>query len=374
MKKIFLSFLLLLAFTISCTSPIIDEQKIAQAAEKVVQWQINNFSYLNSGNLHDYGIDAWTNGVFYLGLAKWASVSAEGEKYLDWLYHEIGQKNNWQIPANFINYPKYGIYHADELCVAQFYLELFDMYKDRQLIEATKNRLDSIMENPPSNDMSFHNKQSWTWCDAVFMAPPVYLGIARIENDTTYVNFMHNRFMDTYNHLFDTQEHLFFRDDSYFDKREENGEKIFWGRGNGWVIAGLTNIIQLLPDNSEWKPFYVDLFQKMAARLVQLQRNDGFWYASLLDPDSYPAPETSATALISYSIAYGIRNDILDRNRFSDALKKAWSALLTAINDEGKLGWVQSIGADPKKVTEEMNAIYGVGAFLMAASEIYQLN
>ena len=180
MKKIFLSFLLLLAFTISCTSPIIDEQKIAQAAEKVAQWQINNFSYLNSGNLHDYGIDAWTNGVFYLGLAKWASVSAEGEKYLDWLYHEIGQKNNWQIPANFINYPKYGIYHADELCVAQFYLELFDMYKDHQLIEATKNRLDSIMENPPSNDMSFHNKQSWTWCDAVFMAPPVYLGIARI--------------------------------------------------------------------------------------------------------------------------------------------------------------------------------------------------
>lgn len=212
-------------------------------------------------------------------------------------------------------------------------------------------------------DMSYRNKQTWTWCDALFMAPAAYLGIANIENDTTYINATHKQFMATYNHLFDKEEKLFFRDDSYFEKREENGEKVFWGRGNGWVVAGLANIIDLLPDNISVKPFYIDLFREMSKKLVTLQHEDGFWHASLLDSNSYPWPETSATALITYGLAYGINNEILKDKCFSESMYKAWTALLTAINEEGKIGWVQPIGADPKKVTKEMTAVYGVGAF-----------
>lgn len=377
MKTTYLSLLLFLSCIsdtfISCVSDnMSNKPKIADIANKVADWQIDNFSYVDSGNLHDYGIDSWTNSVFYLGLAKWASVSTHGTKYYDWLY-KIGEKNNWQIPSNFITYPKYGIYHADELCVAQFYIELYDIYERPLLVNAAKQRLNAIMSNPPSEDMSFRNKQSWTWCDALFMAPPVYLGIAHLENDSRYIRFMHHQFLATYEHLFDKQENLFFRDDSYFDKKEANGEKIFWGRGNGWVIAGLANIIRMLPSNSGEKSFYVDLYCKMAARLVQLQDDDGFWHASLLDPDSYPSPETSATALITYALAYGINNNILEKEQFSNALNKAWEFLLTTVNDEGKVGWVQPIGADPKAVTKDMTAVYGVGAFLMAASEVYSM-
>lgn len=356
------------------TNNNINKQDIEIVSDKVTDWQIANFSYQDSVNPHDHSIDSWVNSVFYLGLTRWATISNEGDSYYDWLYHNIGQKNSWQIPSNFINHPQYSIYHADELCVAQFYLELYDKYKDQSIVNATRHRLDAILDNPPSMDMNYRNKQTWTWCDALFMAPAVYVGIANIENDTTYIDAMHRQFMATYNHLYDNEEKLFFRDDSYFDKREENGEKIFWGRGNGWVIAGLANIIENLPKDSTLRPFYVDLFKELSEKLVQLQHEDGFWHASLLDPNSYPSPETSATALITYGFAYGINNGILKERRFLESATKAWSSLLTAIDDEGKLGWVQPIGADPKKVTKEMTAAYGVGAFLMAASEVYRMD
>lgn len=375
-KRVFYLSLFVTSILIGCTSGRQFHQtrsNVAVTADKVAEWQINHFSYRDSGNLHDYGIDAWTNGVLYLGLVRWASVSPNGGRYYHWLYNEIGEKNSWQIPANFVDYPRYGIYHADELCVAQFYIDLYKKYKQAGMIEPTIQRLEQIMSNPPDSSMSYRNKQSWTWCDALFMAPPVYLGMAQLQNDTAYAEFMHTHFMATYHHLFDKEDHLFYRDDSYFDKREANGEKIFWGRGNGWVIAGLANILQLLPENDSRRLFYLGLFKEMTERLVQLQNPKGYWHASLLDTESYPAPETSATALITYALAYGINHHILEKEKYDQPLKNAWSHLLSVVDEEGKLGWVQPIGADPKSVTAEMTAVYGVGAFLMAAAEMHNL-
>lgn len=372
--SLFLSFLFLSALT-GCKSSGVNDafrRQVLLSGDKVVEWQIHNFSYRDSGNLHDYGIDAWTNGVLYLGMTRWAAVSPNGDAYYNWLYNEIGEKNNWKIPANFVDYPQYGIYHADELCVAQFYIELFKKYKNREMVQPTIARLDQIMNHPPDAGMSFRNKQNWTWCDALFMAPPVYLGIAQLEDDPTYAQFMHRHFMDTYRHLFDKEDNLFYRDDSYFDKREANGEKIFWGRGNGWVVAGLANILELLPKDDPTRPFYSDLFKIMLERLVQLQNPKGYWHASLLDPESYPAPETSATALITYALAYGINHNLLEKESFEEPLMMAWQHLISVIDETGKLGWVQPIGADPKSVTMEMTASYGVGAFLLAASEMYR--
>lgn len=374
MRIILLTIMFVLS-VVSCsnTNSNTKKQEIAKVADMVADWQINNFTYRDSGNLHDYGIDAWTNSVFFLGLSQWAEISENNERYYSWLYNDIGEKNKWTIPANFANYEPIGIYHADELCVAQSYIKMYDKYGEHKIIESTKNRLDTIMANPGNTSMSYKNKQTWSWCDALFMAPQVYLAIAQIENNNLYVDFMHDKFKATYYHLYDKEEHLFFRDDSYFEKREINGSKIFWGRGNGWVIAGLANIIKLFPKDDLRREFYVDLYIDMATKLASLQHEDGFWHASLLDPDSYPSPETSATALITYGLAYGINEGLLDRSTFYDPMMKAWNSLLSAVNEEGKLGWVQPIGADPKKVTYDMTSVYGPGAFLMAASEIYKM-
>lgn len=351
-------------------------QTLQTTLNKVADWQIKNFTYSKSGSagyLHDAGIDAWTNGTLYLGMAQWAAISIDGAKYYKWLNDKIGDENDWQIPANFKDMPKYSLYHADELCIGQFYLNMYSVFGKEKMMQSTLERADWIIANPPSEDMSSRSKQAWTWCDALFMAPPVYADLARLTGDKKYLKFMDEHFKQTYRHLYDADSGLFFRDDSFFNKKEVNGEKIFWGRGNGWVAAGLVNILKILPEDSNLRSFYEDLFVELVGQLVSLQSSDGFWHASLLDPAEYLSPETSATALIAYALAYGINSELLDRTEYMPPLKKAWNALESAIDADGKLGWVQPIGADPKTVTEDMTAVYGVGALLMAGAEYYQM-
>ncbi|MDR2843617.1 MAG: glycoside hydrolase family 88 protein, partial [Candidatus Symbiothrix sp.] len=335
-------------------------------------WQMRHFKYrkeASPGYLHDYGIDAWTNAVLYIGMEKWANLSGDSACY-QWLYN-IGMESKWKLAENFIQIPSYGIYHADELCMGQFYLAMAEDFPNQpEIYKNTQTRIESILSNPPHPEIHVNNKQVWSWCDALFMAPPVYSRLTQLTGDEKYLRFMDQQFRASYQHLYDPEEHLFFRDSSFFDQREANGKKIFWGRGNGWVAAGVVNILKTLPENSPYRPFYENLLKELVIRLASLQDPSGFWHASLLDPDSYPSPETSASALITYAIAYGINQNLLDKKEFEPVVKKSWKALSSAVDSEGKLGWVQAIGANPKKATADMTAVYGIGAFLMAGSEI----
>lgn len=372
-KKIIL-FVFVISLT-ACNKHIVaDKAWQLNKVDKVAMWQINNFNFANNGSpgyLHDYGLDAWTNAVLYMGMFEWANAT-NNQKYFDWL-NDIGDKNKWKVPANFMAYPAYTIFHADELCMSQFYLQLYGKYQQKYMLDSTLQRVDAIINIRPNDKMDARSKQKWTWCDALFMAPNVYIQLYNITNNDIYLEFMHNEFMDTYEYLYDKENKLFFRDDSFFDKREKNTKKIFWGRGNGWVVAGLANMLKNMPEKYEHKAFYENLLKEMLIRLVKLQNKNGFWHASLLDPKSYPAPESSATALITYAMAYAINNNILPKKQYQPIVLKTWNALQTVVNNEGKLGYVQPIGADPRKVTIDMTAVYGVGAYLMAASEMQKM-
>ncbi|MDO6425126.1 glycoside hydrolase family 88 protein, partial [Saccharophagus degradans] len=81
------------------------------------------------------------------------------------------------------------------------------------------------------------------------MAPPVWTKLSKVTQDSKYLDFMDKQYHKTYNMLWDKEEKLFFRDKSYFNVREKNGEKIFWARGNGWVFGGLALMIPDFPND-----------------------------------------------------------------------------------------------------------------------------
>jgi unsaturated rhamnogalacturonyl hydrolase len=373
-KKLLGIISLLIILTACSASHKLKPSEVEDIVNKTADWQLKHFSYAENGSpgyLHDYGIDAWTNAVLYIGLQQWAETTSN-EDYFNWLYL-IGEQNNWTVAANFLNIERFGIYHADELCIGQFYLEMFNSFRDDRIKKSTYERIETILNKPPAEEMLAKNKQRWTWCDALFMAPPVYIQAAVLGNEPAYLEFMHQEFMATYLHLYDKEHGLFFRDDSFFDKRENNGKKIFWGRGNGWVVAGIARMLTYLPTDSEYRTFYEKLLQTMVDSLLPLRNENGFWHASLLDPESYPSPETSATALITYAMAYGVNAGILSKKKYKPLIIQSWNALASVIDEDGKLGFVQPIGADPRMVTQDMSAVYGVGAFLLAGSQIYKL-
>jgi rhamnogalacturonyl hydrolase YesR len=112
----------------------------------------------------------------------------------------------------------------------------------------------------------------------------------------------------------------------------------------------------------------------MSDKILSLQQADGLWRASLLDPASYPGGEGSGSGFYCYALAWGINKGILEKQKYQPAVRKAWIGLNTLITPEGKVGWVQPIGADPQKnFSAESWEVYGAGAFLLAGSEVIKL-
>ena len=93
----------------------------------------------------------------------------------------------------------------------------------------------------------------------------------------------------------------------------------------------------------------------------------------MLDPGSFPNPETSSSSFFCYALAYGINAGLLDRAQYTPIVTRAWQQLVRSVFADGKLGWVQPIGENPKTVTADMTEVYGVGAFLLAGTEMMKL-
>jgi hypothetical protein len=111
----------------------------------------------------------------------------------------------------------------------------------------------------------------------------------------------------------------------------------------------------------------------MSGRVLSCQQPDGLWHASLLDPSSFPLREASGSGFFTYALAWGVNQGLLERGRFEPAVHRAWTALSACVNPDGMLERVQPIGADPKGFPEHSTEVYGVGAFLLAGSEVYRL-
>jgi rhamnogalacturonyl hydrolase YesR len=337
------------------------QETVLATMQRVADWQLANPSA--------HPATDWTQGAYYTGVMALASISKD-PKYHDAMM-EMSQKNHWSPSTNLI-------YHADNYCVLQTYLELYLQLHDPQMLEPTKQRCDYIMAHPPKDetDLDFSKPQArekWVWCDALFMSPPLWVRLTAATGDKKYLDYMNERWWRTSNHLYDKQEHLYYRDDRFITKREANGEKVFWSRGNGWVIAGLARVLGYLPADYPDRPLYVAQFREMAARLVKLQGEDGLWRASLLDPKSFPAPETSGSGFILYGLAWGVNQKLLNGADYEPAIRKGWQGLVHCVDANGRLGFVQPIGANPASLSATDTEVFGVGALLLAGSEIYHL-
>jgi rhamnogalacturonyl hydrolase YesR len=245
------------------------------------------------------------------------------------------------------------------------------------MIEPFRARIDEFMAAPYQTGEI--NPITWWWCDALFMAPPAMVKLGVTFNENKYLEYSDKLFKETYDLLYDKEEDLFARDMKYQTNwknpiYEANGKKIFWSRGNGWVMGGLVRVLEELPKGYKTYPFYENLYKEMAARIAALQQEDGLWRASLLDPASYPGGEASGSGFYTYALAWGINHGVLDKEKYLPIVRKAWIGLTTLIQPDGHVGWCQPVGADPRKnFNADSWEVYGTGAFLLAGSEVIKI-
>jgi unsaturated rhamnogalacturonyl hydrolase len=332
-------------------SPKLHKRDLAKAMKLVADWQLSRMPA-------DAQFD-WTWAALYDGFMA-VPKKVGGDKYQRAMLG-IAEQLKWQ--------PGPRVMHADDQAVGQMYMEQYFLRKDPKMMEAMRARLDTEIATPDPTDPKH---PLWWWCDALFMAPPVYADMAAATGDQKYLAFMDHEWDIATALLYDHKKHLYFRDATFLDKHEKNGEPLFWSRGNGWVMGGIVRVLQKLPADSPLRPKYVALLKEMAAEMISIQGKDGLWRPGLLDADAYPLPEISGSAFVTYALAYGVNEGILDRATYWPAVEKAWAGMLTHVYADGRLGSIQPVGAAPGAYSETSSYVYGVGAYLLAGSEIYR--
>jgi unsaturated rhamnogalacturonyl hydrolase len=296
----------------------------------------------------------WTRSVFYIGVME-AHLATKEVFYLE-------ACRRWAEAAGWKLYPANRPRFADDQACCQVYVDLYLLAAAPHMLEDARRAFDAMADDPRPG------RVDWWWCDALFMAPPVLVRLALATGEARYLELLDRLYWDTRAALFSEQDGLFYRDARFV------GGRVFWSRGNAWVMAGLARVLPHLPAAHARRGDYVELLRTMAAAVVPLQGEDGFWRADLLAPQAFPNPESSGTALFTAALAWGVAAGVLDGERYTPVIRRAWEALAGAVSAEGRLGWVQPAGHQPGPAGPDDHPPFGPGALLLAGSALLRLH
>ena len=312
----------------------------------------------------------WTRAVYYEGLMALYGLDKKKQYYnyaVDW-----GQKHQWGLRNGSTDR------NADDQCAGQTYLDLYQIDPQPERIKELKAAIDNMVHSDKVDD--------WWWIDALQMAMPVFAKLGVMTKDTAYYGKMYRLYsyakLQQGGHgLYNPQDSLWWRDKDFVPPYQEpNGQDCYWGRGNGWVVAALVRVLDIMPQDAPHRAEYEQTYLQMMRALPRLQRPDGYWNVSLHDPTHFGGKELSGTALFTYGMAWGVRQGLLDKAQYQPLIAKAWNAMAAeCVHPDGALGYVQGTGKEPKDgqpvsyTSKPDFEDYGLGCFLLAGSEVYKL-
>lgn len=319
---------------------------------------------------------AWDEVVYHIGNLAAYNITRDTAflKYTEnWAVH-----NHWKgAKSDDVSKWKYTYGETDDYVLFgdmqvcfQVYCDLYTLVPDKRKILRARQVMEYQMSTP-SNDY-------WWWVDGLYMVMPVMTKLYKLTNNPRYLDKLYDYFIYADSLMFDPRENLYYRDARYVYPKHKtaSGKKDFWSRGNGWVFAGLAQIINDLPSDYQHKPLFVKRFKQLAQSLVKSQQQGGYWVRSLIDPQQAEGYETSGTAFFTFGLLWGINNGYLQGEPYTTSALKGWSYLSkTALQPSGRIGYVQPIGDKAiagQLLNEHSTANFGVGAFLMAACEMYK--
>lgn len=347
---------------------------ILAQVRRVADWQLanrTNWATMPAARKSLQNPRDWQQATFWIALTELAKRDA---RYAPPLM-ELGREQAWKLGDN--------PFHADDQLIGQAWIWAARNGAGQEALTPMVAYFDNVLANRPTGSLAFipgapgagwsKCTDRWCWCDALFMAPPTLLQLARQTGDQRYADFAHAEFKATTDYLYDPVEKLYFRDSRFFDTRDAKGRKHFWSRGNGWVMGGIVRMLDAMPRADPKRAYYEALFRDMAARLLTLQKADGYWSPSLLDTDPDTPTETSGTAFFTYAFAWGIDAGLLDRATYQPAAIRGWDAIVRAVQPDGMLGWVQQVGDRPDSVSAKETQFYGAGAFVLAGTAMADL-
>ena len=331
-----------------------------QANNTPAKWAFWDVAAYHTGNMEAY---------FLTRDESWRRYSSDWAEHNNWSSASSPLKAEWKY--SYGETAQHVLFGDWQICF-QTYIDLYQLetVKDPRKIA----RALEVMQH----QISTPNNDYWWWADGLYMVMPVMTKLYKVTGDVRYLDKLHEYFLFADKLMFDQEAGLYYRDAKYVYPKHKsgNGGKDFWARGDGWVFAGLAKVLADLPQSHASYALLLQRFKQMAAALKPLQQADGYWTRSLLDPAQAPGPESSGTAFFTYAYLWGMNHGHLARAEYEAVALRGWRFLSTvALQADGKLGYVQPIGERAiagQVVNQESTASFGVGAFLLAATELHR--
>jgi rhamnogalacturonyl hydrolase YesR len=329
-----------------------------QASHPSAAWAFWDEAAYHTGNMEAYHIT---------GKEAYRKYSEAWAEHNQWKGAKSDHKAEWKY--NYGETDDHVLFGDWQICF-QTYIDLYNLDKDEKKIARAKEVMEFQMSTP-RNDY-------WWWADGLYMVMPVMVKLHKVTGNQLYLDKLYEYFSYANSIMYDSATKLYYRDAKYVYPKHKsaNGKKDFWARGDGWVFAGLAKVLKDLPSTDAHREEYITKFKGMAAAIKAAQQPEGYWTRSLLDSAHAPGPETSGTAFFTYGMLWGMNNGYLDKKEYLPVVQKSWAYLTkVALQADGKVGYVQPIGerAIPGQVVDRNSTSnFGVGAFLLAACEMYR--
>ncbi len=269
-----------------------------------------NMPMYPGGVIHYSEVCTWYGGLTFEQLAGNAPLEAA---LIDRYHKLMAPKNEKLIPnREHVDWSVFGVLPF------QIYLQTHD----KDALAQGKTRADKQWENPRPDGLS---RQTRFWIDDMFMITALQVQAYRATGDMLYLDRAANE-MVAYLDKLQQPNGLFFHGDQ---------GKFFWGRGNGWVAAGMTELLRDLPKNNPHYARIVEGYHKMMAALLKYQDANGMWHQLVDRPDAWP--ESSCTGMFTFALVTGVKNGWLDKSTYGPAARKGWLGLVSHLNKDGKV-------------------------------------
>ena len=224
--------------------------------------------------------------------------------------------------------------HVDYSVFGTVPFELFLQIKDQKYLELGKYYADKQWDAPfgprvvPESFKLYNGGLTWQtrlWIDDMYMITMVQSQAYRAIGDKKYIDRAAKEMIVYLDSLQKPNGLFYHAPDAPF----------FWGRGNGWMAAGMTELLRALPKDNPNRQRIMDAYKKMMASLLNYQMKNGMWRQLIDDAEAWP--ETSCTGMFTFAIITGVKNGWLDKKIYGEAARKAWLALISYINENAEI-------------------------------------
>jgi rhamnogalacturonyl hydrolase YesR len=212
--------------------------------------------------------------------------------------------------------------HVDKTVFGVVPLEIYIETKQQKYLELGKSIADAQWEDSQPDGLT---KQTRYWIDDMYMITAVQVQAYRATGDAKYLNRAALE-MTAYLDKLQQPNGLFYHAQEV---------PFFWGRGDGWVAAGMAELLRSLPAKHPQQLRIMEGYRKMMASLLKFQGKDGMWRQLLDHPEAWS--ETSCTAMFTFAMITGVKNGWLDKKTYGRAARKGWLGLINYLEPGGDL-------------------------------------